>query len=430
MKTFSYTFNNGEKYVKLQLPSNKVSEIIKVEDSDSNIWYEVESLAQETIFISEKNPNSTSEETPYLLKLLRTTKRFEVEIDENNMTYLLFGAGTESYTDEQLIPSPDNVLRGIENNIDVAISPENFLKAQTFGEAPHDTTLTIYYRESNGASDNSLSGEITDIKKIIYDWPIDTNILDSTIVKNIKKSVSLINNTPIVGAKSTEDVLEIKEKADASIFSQKRCVVKNDFIIRTLSLPSRYGSIAKVYVEKVNNYVTRKLDNDDKVVSVRHDIVIHVLSFDLNGKLTIANNDTKENLKTYLSQYRMLSDSIHIVNGKIVNFGIKFKIRVKNSYNKAATIVNVINKLSDFFNIKNINFNQMIVVSDIYELINNTNGVLNVSHLEFFPRYGGIYANNAVDFDDLMHDGIIYPPNDISIFELKYPKKDIIGQAI
>jgi len=429
-KTFTYTFNTAVKYAKLQMPSNKVSEIISVVDSNSNNWYEVESLAQDTIFSSTENKRPTALETPYLMKLLKTSKKFEVEIDENNLTYLVFGPGTETVSDEEIIPSAENVMKGIQNNIDVAISPENFLKTQNFGEAPHDTTLTITYRESNGYNDNALAGELTQLKNIKWSWPIDINLLNATLYKETKSSTSITNEFPITGGRTSETAKEIKENADNSIFAQKRCVTKNDYIIRSLMMPSKFGSISKVYAEKAKSYIMRNNEAPENNKYLSDDIVIHILSYDTDGKLANANNETKENLRTYLSQYRMLSDTIHIVDGKIVNMGIDYKISVKSSFNKMVVMNNTINKLIEYFDITKRGFNQEIILSDLYELINSTEGVLNVPVINLIPKYGNNYSNNYVSFKELIFEGIVYPPDDVSIYEIKYPKKDIYCQVI
>ncbi len=428
-KTFTYTFTTPQKYTKLQIPSNKISEIIEVTDSLNNTWYQVDSLAQETIFTSEANTDDdTKELTPNLIKIIKTSKRFEIEIDENNYTYLLFGAGTESQSDEELIPSPDNVLKGLES-IDVAISPEFFLKTTTFGEAPYNTTLTISYRESNGETDNAKSTEIDTLSTVYMQFPVDESSLPES--NTVKKSLTVINTEPIIGARSVETIEEIKLNSNIEMSAQKRCVIKEDFIIRALSMPEKYGLISKAYAEKAGTYLSRPIiEGKYNIDAFKNDIVLHVLSSDSNNRLTIPNLDTKENLKKYLSQYRMISDNIHIVDGKIVNFRINFKIKTKDIYNKNSLVLQIINKLKDYFDISKWNFNDRIILSDIYELINSTKGVVNVSNLKFTSPAGeDNYSNYRVDFNDLEKDGIIYPPNDISIFELKYPNIDIIGIA-
>jgi len=307
-------------------------------------------LAQETIFTSEANTDDdTKELTPNLIKIIKTSKRFEIEIDENNYTYLLFGAGTESQSDEELIPSPDNVLKGLES-IDVAISPESFLKTTTFGEAPYNTTLTISYRESNGETDNAKSTEIDTLSTVYMQFPVDESSLPES--NTVKKSLTVINTEPIIGARSVETIEEIKLNSNIEMSAQKRCVIKEDFIIRALSMPEKYGLISKAYAEKAGTYLSRPIiEGKYNIDAFKNDIVLHVLSSDSNNRLTIPNLDTKENLKKYLSQYRMISDNIHIVDGKIVNFRINFKIKTKDIYNKNSLVLQIINKLKDYFDI-------------------------------------------------------------------------------
>ena len=78
---------------------------------------------------------------------------------------------------------------------------------------------------------------------------------------------------------------------------------------------------------------------------------MYVLGYDSKKKLTNVNQAVKENLQTYLGQYRMVTDAINIKNAYIINIGVKFSIMTRPNYNKNEVLVRAIETVKTFFNI-------------------------------------------------------------------------------
>lgn len=444
-KSFTQTVGNPQKYLKIQLPSETISEVISVVDSNDNKWYQVDSLAQDTVFIDQQNSEANDPElsaysgsVPYLLKLKKVPKRFEVVLDENNLTYLLFGAGTTTSNDEEIIPNPSNVgspFANVDNKYDYAVDPENFLRTNTFGEAPANTILTITYRDGGGLKTNVASKTITEVGNATYSFPVNESTLDSKKITDVKNSIKATNPSMALGGRSEESINTISYNSKASLNAQKRCVTKEDYIVRTYLLPPKFGSIAKVYIEKDD--LTRQFESDD--VSTKAGLVptsknplamnLFVLGYDSSKNLVSCPLALKRNIKTYLSQYRMTTDTINIVDGTVVNFKIYFELIAKKEENKKQVLMRAISALKTYFNIDNWSFNQPIVYSEVYRVLNDVAGVQSVPNVDIVNASGGDYSSKSVDFKSLTQRGIIYPTRDVSIFEIKFPNQDIIGSV-
>tara|TARA_R110002020_G_scaffold108894_1_gene252218 strand:+ start:1417 stop:3408 length:1992 start_codon:yes stop_codon:yes gene_type:complete len=464
-----YTFGSAEKYTQVKLSNSDVIEIISVTDSDGNKWYEVDSLARDTIFDDMEN-NSTNDPTsvinsdtsPYILKLKKTARRFTTYINENDEIVLRFGAGISDNADEELIPNPDSVgskLPGSPTYLTTAFDPSNFLKTKTFGLAPSNTTLTIKYAYGGGIDDNVNANDIIDSSNLTFD--IQDNLLSTSLVTDAKNSVSFTNPKPASGGSSGESIREVKENALAYFQAQSRAVTKDDYIIRAYSLPAKYGTIAKVHLvqdDQLNQ--SADLMNQDteikaedvgksiKQVSARIPnplaMNMYTLGYDSNKKLSPLNQTVKQNLKTYLSQFRLATDAVNIKDAYIINIAVNFSILTSNGFNKNDVLLRCVSKVKDFFNIDKWQIGQPIVISDIAYELSLVDGVASVvkpkqNNLLDLPIvienkysaadgysghfYGGSKINGIVD-------GILYPALDPSIFEVKFPNSDIKGQVL
>lgn len=444
---FEQTINEPQKYLSIELPSDNISEIIEVIDADDNKWYQVDTLAQDTVFESDLNIEQNDPETytdnaqvPYLLKLKRTPKRYTITVNGDNLTYINFGSGVEDANDEEIIPNPENVgspILNSEDKLDYAVDPENFLKTRTYGEVPANTTLTIKYREGGGVETNVPAKSINTVVSADYVFPVNQSSLDQEKLSNVKSSIGCENQKKATGGKSEETNREIIENAFAERKSQKRCVTKEDYIVRAYSLPSKYGNISKVYIEQ--NQTELDVDNDE--LENPFSLDMYVLSYNNNGQLEQASYALKKNLRNYLSQYRMITDSVRILDGRIVNIQVNFEVVVAKDKNKNDVLSQCIQKLKEYFNIQNWNFNQPIVYSEIAQMLTNIDGVQSIpvgydtndnhrTGLWIENVTGNDYSNISVNIEGLTKKGIVYPPKDTSIFEVKKPNVDIKGHAI
>jgi hypothetical protein len=439
VKTQSFTFGTPIAYDKIVLPDSNIIEIISVTESDGDSWYEVPYLAQDTLFeavpnLAENDPELSKyrSSSPSLLKMKKTAKRFITRLRSDNRLEIQFGAGISDNNDEEIIPNPDNVgngLAGFRKNLDVDIDPSNFLYTRTYGQAPANTTLTVTYTVGNGISDNVSSNVLTNINNILYDD--DVNSTTSGALVNFVKSTVVTNNpTPAIGAKTSDTLQDIKNNALANFATQNRLVTREDYIIRAYSMPSKFGSIAKAYI--VPDDQISQQDYQETKVPNPLAMNMYVLGFNQNKQLVELNQAIKENLKTYLDYYRILTDAINIKDAFIINIGIQFEISVLSNYNSNEVLLKCINALREYFNIDRWQINQPIIKSDITNVIANIKGVQSVINVNFNNLYDTDYgySGNVYDLASATKNGVIYPSLDPSIFEVKFIDTDIKGRVV
>jgi len=244
--------------------------------------------------------------------------------------------------------------------------------------------------------------------------------LSTTYVNNVKSSLGVTNPDPATGGGNGETISELVENAIANFSTQNRNVTKEDYLIRTYAMPSKYGKIANAYITQ-----------DSRVNIARYEnplaLNLYLLGFNSNGNLTTLNNIVKNNIKTYLNEYRLLTDAINIRDAHIINIGIKADIVVYKNYNKNEVILRCIDSLKTYFKIEDWQINQPIVLAEIINELLKVEGVQNVNNVIIENKYkaSGGYSGNYYDMNIANKDGIIYPAQDPSIFEVKYPNTDI-----
>ena len=437
VRTTSFSFSSPVPYDKIVLPDTNITEIISITESDGDNWYEVPYLAQDTIFdsipnILENDPELSSfrSTAPNLLKLRKTSKRFVSRLRSDGKTEVQFGSGVSSNNDEEIIPNPDNVgngLSGFRKEIDIDIDPSNFLYTRTYGAAPANTTLTIKYAVGNGVSDNVLSGVLTEIDNIQYFEDINTTNLAS-MLNFVKQSVSVNNPNPAVGGKTIDSLDDIKNSAMANFATQNRLVTREDYIIRCYSMPPRFGSVAKAYIVPDDQLTQNTLNRIANPLAMN----LYVLGYNENKQLVDLNDAIKENLKTYLGYYRILTDAVNIKDAFVINIGIDFQITVLPNYNGNDVLLKCINELKNYFNVDKWQINQPILTYDVINIIGNVKGVQSIMKVSYKNLYDGDagYSGNIYDLERATRKGIIYPSLDPSVFEIKFPNTDITGQVV
>ena len=436
VRTKVVALGNSDPYLKVLVDDSSILGIESVTDSDGNKWYEVPYLAQDTIF--DQTVNSVAQdpilsvdqvETPYILKLTKTSRRFITRVTEHNKIELQFGSGGTSTPDEEIVPNPANVgspLPGNANNLDKSFDPANFLYTDTYGQSPSNTSLVIKYIVGYGLNANISSKTLTSImtSAVTFDNTKNLNVAAKTAAKT---SLMVSNPLPATGGTSVETLDEIKQNALAHFSTQNRMVTKEDYIIRALSLPGKFGNITKAYIA-----TDEQLSSDNIPVNNPLAVNMYVLGYDKDKHLTAVNTTTARNLKQYLSQYRLLTDAINIKNGYVINFGIDFEITCLANQNSQAIVLQCVQALKKHFSIDRISFNTPIIIKDIYLAIANVYGVqsvIDVKLINYYDTDSG-YSGNSYSFESATHKGVIYPSLDPSVFEIKYPNTDIRGRAV
>ena len=445
--TENFVFGEPEKYTRIKLGDKKVISILDVKDDAGNIWYEVPYLAQDNIFEDVVNNLAADPEmsefnydAPYILKLRRTARRFTVHIDENNTTQLWFGAGISTQPDEVIIPNPENIGMGLPygntaanymngtNYVDIAFDPVNTMFTRAYGQAPNDETLYVRYLSGGGLESNVGSRTINKINdKTVM---LDEDGLDSGQVTVVKDSVAVINLEAAVGGRSGETIEEIRYNALAHYASQNRAVTREDYVARTYAMPQKYGSISKCYLDKDEQYFMQTVGTHE----IKNPLAINLyaLAYDDNRNCMAPTEMAKKNLQTYLSQYRMLTDAINIKTAHVINIGVNVSVMPRPGYQNKEVILRVVDKLKCIFDIDNWSINEPIILPKIATELDKVEGVQTIKNLTIVNNWNELlgYSGNIYDIKTATKDGVIYPSMDPSIFEVKYPNKDIKARIV
>lgn len=435
VKTQEFTFGSPEKFTEIQLSDTNIVQILSVVDSDGNKWYEVPYLAQSTIFEDVANTewndptmSQYKQSVPYLLKLKRVQRRFTTRFNADGVMTVSFGAGVSSTPDEEVIPNPDNVGMGLVdslNKMGVSIDPANFLYTSEYGLAPSNTTLTFTYISGGGVETNVGSDDITFITSMTVDsTSINPNSLNGALLQATKNSVAFNNSTAASGGGSGDTIEDIRLKGMASYPTQLRSVTLPDHVIRALSLPSRYGTIAKVYPGEDASMATG-YDQNPLAIS------LYVLAYDSDKKLVTASAALKENLKNYIIQYKISNDAVLIKNAYVVNVGCNFEIIILPQYNSREVLSECLTKVKEYFNIDNWQVNQPIILADIHNILIKVKGVQSVINVTIENKQGvsNGYSKYGYDIAGATKSNVVYPALDPMIFEVKYPDIDIKGKV-
>ena len=435
-KTQTFDVGGPEQFLTLTLFDTDIISIESVIDSDGNEYHEVPYLAQDTIFEELENTGANDPElmgfngqTPYLLKLKKVPRRFISRYKTDRTLEIQFGAGISDKADEDIVPNPDNVGLGIKDGrskLNQAFDPSNFLFTKAYGQIPSNTTLTVTYVRGGGLLANVPSNTITEKNQLII---TNRPNLNTGLLNFVKASLSSNNPEAAVGGGTGDTVEEIRMNTMANFSTQQRTVTKEDYLIRTLSMPSKFGRIAKAYITQDDQI--SPLTTEPNRIPNPLALNLYTLGYDLNKKLTTLNAATKTNLSTYLEQFRMLTDAINIKDAFVINFAVEFEITSFKTYNNQEVLLNCITELKDYFKVDKWQVTQPIIISEIKNLLGGTLGVQTVEDVKILNRSGTSlgYSQYKYDFESATKKGVIYPSLDPSIFELKYPNNDIKGRV-
>ena len=438
LKTTTFSFTTPQRFNTVQVEDDNVIEITRITDTNGARWYEVPYLAQETIFDSQTNIAANdpelyqyNETTPYLLKIKKVPKRFIKRFKTNNTVELQFGPGVSSGQDETITPNSDNVGMGLPYGTDkllTAYDPSNFLYTRTYGLSPSNTTLTVEYLVGGGATSNVPVNSITQLSSGTVTF-FGTS-LDSTLQSTVRDSLAFNNPNAATGGGDGDTNEDVRQNAIAQYPTQLRTVTKDDYSIRSLSLPSKYGVVSKVYITQNSgispNRRTPEGSYDTNVLD------LYLLSRNTTGKLSIADPALKQNLITYLGEYRMLTDAVVIKDAFIINIGVNFDVILQPNFNNRVILNNCINALIAYFDIDRWQLNQPILINNVRNVLDNIEGIQTVKKLEIVNKVGTNenYSEFAYDMNGATIDEVLYPSLDPSIFELKFPDTDIQGRVV
>lgn len=409
-----------ERFKKITLSNENVTEIISVRDAHGNNYYQVEYLTQDTVYKAVTNIASDKHEVRENLLPIPAPFRFVAETSLNSRTTtLIFGGGNAETLNDDIIPDPSEFslpLYGKKTISRFTLNPGNLLQTTTFGVLQPNTTLTITYRYGGGTTHNVEARSIRNVVKLDITFPKNPSVNVAQFVRN---SVDVINYKEAAGGMNAPTIQELKQKIPAYAAAQGRIVTKEDLLARVYTLPSNFGRVFRASIQtNPNNPLASQL---------------FVICKNSQNQLVTAPDSLKKNLATYLNQYRMISDAIDILDARIINIQVKFQIVTDPIQNRQLVLRTALKKLKDYFDLKHFEIDQPIVLGDIQNVIFNTPGVVNVVSVEIQNVYGIVnnlpYSSEYFDVLANTYKGIVFGPPG-SIFEVKYKNQDIIGVAV
>ena len=433
-KTYSGTISSvqfsigaPQEFLTFNINDNNIAGILDVVDSNGNIWYEVDYLGQELIYDSLRNtnvndPNSSSDtDAPYLLQTKQVQNRFATRFLDEKTLQLQFGSGNPADTTEEVIPNPFNVGLGLpfeQSKLTAAYSPTNFIFTNTYGVSPTNTTLTVRYYTGGGVVSNVLSNTTTNLNasgiKFIQGG------LNSSTAQYVFDSLATNNPAAASGGKDGDTIEEIRQNSISNFTTQLRNVTADDYLVRALSMPSKYGKVSKAHTQKP------KADEANTTLD------LYVLTEDASNKLVTASDTIKNNLKRYIEQYRMIGDTLSIKDAFVINFAVNFEIITYPNFNSNEVLESCIVALKTYFNTNRWQISQPIIIPDLFVLLDQLDGVQTVKNVTVENKAGTTkgYSQWAYDMNGANQNGTIFPSLDPSIFELKYPNTDIKGRVV
>ena len=433
IKSTTLTFNTPTKFQTSTITDANILQILDATDTQGNKWYEVPYLAQSSTLSTVSNPNSGSDGVPYLVNYQRVPRRYVSRFLTDGTLQLEFGAGLSNSSDSTLLPNPDNIqlglIPGVSNLLD-GYNKANAFFTQEYGLAP-SSNITVRYLVGGGVTANVSSNDLTTIDNSGAYFPSG---ITGTLADQIKASIVSNNSSPAAGGRGGDEIEEIRNNALYAYQSQLRAVTREDYMVCALSLPTNYGSIAKVYVtqdvasEMIPTATVATTEGRNPL-----SLDMYILAYNSNKNLTTASTTLKQNLASYINQYRMVTDAVNIKDAFYINIGVNFDIVVQSGYNNNDVVTNCILALQDHFNINNWTINQPIVISDVTSRLLKTTGVQSVVKLEIVNKQdstGVTYSQYGYDISGATRQGNIYPSLDPSIFEVRYPNTDIQGRVV
>jgi len=436
-KTTTFTFGQPTRFPVVTIADSSIIEILSITDSTSgDRWYEVPYLAQDYILEAVANTAANypslaqySNQVPFLLRKTIVPKRFVSRFQTSGVLELEFGAGINTVSSSAILPNPFNVGIGNINGLtelNTAYDPTNFVTTEDYGLSPNNTTLTVSYLVGGGAIANVQAGELSVISSLTANFkgvPAGGDVIKSTI--------AITNPEPATGGGDGDNTESLRLNTAAQFPAQLRAVTQQDYLGTILSMPSKFGQVAKAYITKDEN-LFRKYNINQPAERDPLATTVYLTTYNSLNQFTDPSPALYQNIQTYVEQYRMLTDVIYLKPAYIVNIGVSFDIMLRPDFTSRDVIARALVELKSYFDRSKWQINQPIILSEIYTLIDRVQGVQTVQKVEITNLSGEAngYSKYSYDIPGATLNGVIYPSLDPSIFEVKYPDTDIQGRVV
>tara|TARA_R100000231_G_scaffold122473_1_gene92634 strand:- start:1723 stop:3519 length:1797 start_codon:yes stop_codon:yes gene_type:complete len=415
------TVGNYQRFLKLSLDRNNITEILSIKDSQGNEYFEVENLSQDVVISQMENVDSSSRESvPFSMRLTPVPRRYVVEFNPDNTTSVQFGYGSENNLTGDLVADPADVVLNVNSKpyvTETTFDPTNLIKTDKFGVVPVNTTLTITYTANTSNIANAAVGSINNMinSNLLFR---DRSALSEDVISIMLSSIEVDNESPILGDTEPLTADEIRTRAFGTFAAQNRAVTREDYMNLAYRMPAKFGKIKRANIVRDDNSLKRNLN-------------MFVLSEDENGNLTISNSVLKDNLKVWLDNYRMINDTIDILDGKVINIGIRYQVIPDIDINRFDLLQQCNKAINDNFLTIKFGLGESIYISDIYKVLNDVPGVTDTKSVELYNRVGGTYSNVVYDINsNLSNDGryLRIPPD--AVAEILLPNTDVVGVIV
>lgn len=433
VKNVSFTFGAAQRFSTVAINDSNIITILNAKDTSGNTWYEVPYLAQNYTLspiantaVNYPSLNQYQNQVPFIMEKIIATRRFVSRFKTDGTLEIEFGAGVNSVADSDLIPNPGSVSVGLTggglSTLSSSFDPTNFVTTQTYGIAPKSTTINFQYLVGGGAAANVLTGQLNQL--------VSANVIGGVYTSK-ENTLAVVNPEPAAGGADGETVDELRLNIGNEFMSQLRAVTQQDYLARVVSMPAKYGKVAKAYVTKdqatFSANMANNLNQDDRLL-----ISLYVLGLNSSNQLADPSPALLGNIQTYIKEYRMLTDAINIKPAYIINIGCNFDVIIRPNYTSQDVLARCLVVVKQFFTIDQWQINEPIILGDLYSLIDQVEGVQTVKKVEIVNKYGEADGYSKYSYDILAGtlNGVIYPSLDPSIFEVKYPNTDIQGRVV
>ena len=411
------TINVGDftRFLTVSLSDPNITEVVSVLDTEGHEYFEVDYLSQDTVFrsVTNKDPE-TSQYSSEKIVSTAVPRRF-ITFNRFGQVFIKFGYGSESSLKTDNMTHPSNIalkMHGKEYEKEVGFDPSKLLVTDKFGIAPANTTLRVTYRTNTVDNVNVASKGLNGIAESLLVFGSNATNLDK--INLVRDSLEVTNEKPILGDVSLPTADELKQRVNDTFASQNRAVTADDYEALIYRMPSKFGRIKRAKLLR---------DHD----SFKRNLNLYILSEDSQGNFITSNSLLKNNLKIWINSYRMINDTIDILDPKIINIKINFVAVVDYAQNKFEALDVAIDEIKEMFEEK-LDIGQSIQITKIYNVLNNLDEIVDVTNVKIEYQTGDKYSDETLNIEDYVSaDGrILYAPENV-IYELKYPNLDIKG---
>ena len=414
--TETFVLGDYERFRRIQLGAPRVSEIISAFDEDGNEYYQVDYLSQDVIYKEVTNRKEDSALVPMVLRPYSVPRRFSLDTD-GATSYIQFGFGSDA-EDAGISPvDPSNVVLQMHARDYISESsfdPSQLLKSNKLGVAPANTTLKVTYRVNLGGNVNVAAGALKKSITPLFSFT-DVQSLSQASVSSVMNSLEIFNTNPILGDVENPTSEEIRIRTKDYFATQNRAVTKQDYEAIIYAMPAKFGAVKRCTI----------IQDPD---SFKRNLNLYILAEDADGNLANASSTLKENLKTWIGQYKMINDTIDILDAQIINVGIDFEVYTDPDINKYDTLSACVAALSNKYSDPLV-LGEPLYITDIYTILNSVRGVVDTKKVEISLKRGLNYANTSLRTLDALKsaDGRYIDSPQNSVFEIKIPGIDIKG---